>query len=69
MTTKRRHAIRSMVLLSMGMALGKLDVLKASGGELRVPLDEWQSIVFERKGKRLVVSVDEVFKAMAPALQ
>ncbi len=61
---KRRIALRHAALLAFGMALGKLDVLKASSGQLTVPLDQWGSIVFERHGKRITVSVDEVFRAL-----
>lgn len=60
----RRQSIRQAVLLAIGMALGKLDSLQASGGELRVPLDSWQRIVFEYNGKRIAVSVADVFNSL-----
>jgi hypothetical protein len=53
-----------MMLLSTGMALGKMDILKAEGGELTVPLDQWQRVVFLHHGKRIAVSVSEIFKAL-----
>lgn len=65
----RRKAIRQAVLMGIGMALGKMDALKAAGGQLTVPLDQWQAIVFELKGKRITVPVAEVFAALAPAAQ
>lgn len=61
----RRCAIRHGVLLAFGMALGKMDALKASGGLLTVDLDQWGTIVFKHKGKTINVAVAEVFKAMS----
>jgi hypothetical protein len=61
---KRRHALKNATLLAFGMALGKLDALKASNGQLTVPLDQWGSIVFEHKGKKITVRVDEIFRAL-----
>ena len=61
---RRRPALRRALLLAFGMALGKLDVLKAQHGELRVPLDQWEHIIFEHRGKRVVVSVAGVFDAL-----
>jgi hypothetical protein len=60
----RRHAIRQASLLVFGMALGKLDVLKASGGQLTVDLGQWEHVVFSLGGKRISVPVAEVFKAL-----
>lgn len=60
----RRAAIRQAVLLGMGMALGKMDSLKAQGGTLTVDLDQWAQIVFTHRGKRCVVPVAEVFKCL-----
>ena len=60
----RRHAIRQASLLAFGMALGKMDVLKASGGQLTVDLGDWEHIVFKLAGKRISVPVAEVFKAL-----
>lgn len=60
----RRHAIRQASLLAFGMALGKLDTLKASGGQLTVDLGDWEHVVF-KLGKRVIkVPVAEVFKAL-----
>jgi hypothetical protein len=51
--------------MAVGMALGKMDTLKASNGELTVPLDQWHHITFKLKGKTIVVPVQEVFDALA----
>lgn len=61
----RRLAVRNGVLLAFGMALGKLDTLKAQGGQLTCDLDQWSTIVFTHRGKRVTVPVAEVFKAMS----
>lgn len=63
--SSRRKALRSLVLLSFGMALGKLDVLKAKGGELTCDLGQWERIVFTLGGKRIAVTVHDVFNALA----
>lgn len=60
----RRKAIQNGVLMAFGMALGKMDTLKASSGQLTVPLDQWGSLVFTYRGKTVTVSVAEVFRAM-----
>jgi hypothetical protein len=60
----RRQAIRMGLLFSIGMALGKLDVLKAESGQLTVPLDQWRNVVFTYKGKKIVISVAEIFKTL-----
>ena len=62
--SSRRKALRTLILLSFGMALGKLDVLKAKGGELTVDLSQWQDVVFTLGGKRIAVTVQEVFDAL-----
>lgn len=61
----RRHAIRTASLLAFGMALGKLDVLKAQSGQLTVDLGQWDHIVFKLHGKVISVPVVEVFQALA----
>lgn len=61
----RRTSIRNAVLFAVGMALGKLDTLKAQEGMLTVPLDNWKTVVFQYKGKRVEVPVSEVFNAVA----
>lgn len=64
----RRTVLRQATLMAIGMAMGKLDVVKASnekGGTLTVPLDQWGQIVFTLKGKKIVVPVEEVFDALA----
>lgn len=68
---KRRQAIKRATLMATAMALGRMTLLKAQdgpGGELRVPLDQWAYIVFERHGKRIRVPVDEVFRALQEAV-
>lgn len=60
----RRQTIRSAVLLAVGMALGKLDTLKAEGGMLTVDLGQWSKVVFTLKGKRVEVPVAEVFASL-----
>lgn len=60
----RRGAIRQTVLFAMGMALGKMDVVKAQGGQLTVNLDQWHEIVFTYRGKTVRVPVSEVFKSL-----
>lgn len=65
---RRRQVIRKAVLMAIGMALGKMDAVKATagpGGTLTVPLDQWGQVVFTLKGKRIVVPVEEVFDALA----
>ncbi len=60
----RRQAIRMGLLFSIGMALGKLDVLKAESGQLTVPLDQWRNVVFTYRGKKIVISVEEIFRTL-----
>jgi hypothetical protein len=61
----RRSSIRLAMLTGVGMALGKLDALKASGGQLTVDLGQWEHVVFKLHGKTIAVPVAEVFKALA----
>lgn len=60
----RRQAVARSFLFAIGMALGKLDALKASGGQLTVDLDQWSHVVFRHNGKLLAVSTSDVFKAL-----
>jgi hypothetical protein len=66
---KRRDALKRATMLMFGMALGRMDVLKASTPErcgcLTVNLDQWGEIVFTLHGKRISVPVAEVFAALA----
>ena len=62
--SSRRKALRTLILLTFGMALGKMDVLKAKGGELTVDLSQWQDVVFSLNGKRIAVTVQDVFNAL-----
>lgn len=52
------------MLMATAMALGKMNLLKAEGGELTVPLDAWHHVVFIRKGKRITITVDDIFEAL-----
>lgn len=61
----RRAAIRRAVLLAVGIALGKLDALKAEGGQLTVDLNQWAYVVFKYRGKTVNVPVSEIFSAVA----
>lgn len=63
--THRRAALRNLVLLTFGMALGKLDVFHASTGLLTVDLSQWSHVVFKLKGKEVAVPVAEIFDALA----
>lgn len=61
----RRQSIRQATLFAIGMALGKMDALKAEGGQLTVDLNQWGSVVFKHKGKTVTVPVAEIFAALA----
>jgi hypothetical protein len=63
----RRMAVRQAALLAFGMALGKMDALKAEGGLLTVDLDQWGHIQFKHKGKTISVPVSEIFAALSEA--
>ena len=60
----RRASIRRAVLIMLGMALGKLDALQASGGVLSCNLDQWDHITFTYKKREISVPVSEVFAAL-----
>ena len=64
----RRSSIRLAMLTGVGMALGKLDALKAQGGQLTVDLGQWEHVVFSLHGKSIKVPVAEVFKALAEGI-
>lgn len=61
----RRKAIRHGVLFAIGCALGKLDTLKASGGQLTCDLGQWSHVVFILGNRKITVPVAEVFAALA----
>lgn len=61
----RRTAVRHATLLTFGMCLGKMDCVKAAGGQLTVDLDQWGSVVFKHRGKTISVPVAEIFAALA----
>lgn len=65
----RRTAVKHASLLAFGMALGKMDALKAEGGELTVDLNQWGTIVFKHRGRTVRVPVSEVFAALAQGSQ
>jgi hypothetical protein len=60
----RRESIRSSVLFAIGMALGKLDSLKAGGGQLTCDLNQWETIVFKYRGRVVTIPVSEVFSTL-----
>lgn len=60
----RRDAVKRGVFFAVAMALGKMDLLKAEGGQLTVPLDAWDHVVFIRKGRQIRIPVDEIFNAL-----
>jgi hypothetical protein len=61
----RRTATKQAVLFAIGCALGKMDTLKAEGGQLTCDLNQWSHVVFTFKGKTIRVPVAEVFAALA----
>jgi hypothetical protein len=61
----RRSSIRLAMLTGVGMALGKLDALKAQGGQLLVDLAQWDHVVFTLGKRKVIVSVEEVFNALS----
>jgi len=76
----RRQAVKRATMLAFGMALGKLDALKAEQipnrprqdtegtngrGQLTCDLNQWATIVFKHKGKTITVPVSEVFASLA----
>ncbi len=60
----RRQSVRFGTLFAMGLALGKLDALKAAGGQLTCDLNQWQTVVFKYRGRTVTVPVSEVFKCL-----
>lgn len=60
----RRQTLRQATLFAIGMALGKMDSLKAEGGQLTVDLNQWGSVVFKHKGRTVTVPVAEIFDAL-----
>jgi len=68
MKTERRTSLKRILLLGFGMALGKLDVFHAAGGQLTCDLNQWSHVVFILKGKRIEVPVAEIFEALSGGL-
>lgn len=64
----RRRFLKRGMFLGVAMALGKMDLLKAEGGTLTVPLDQWGQVIFVRKGKKISVPVDEIFASLSVKL-
>jgi hypothetical protein len=56
------------MLTGVGMALGKLDALKATGGQLTVDLGQWEHVVFTLGKRTIRVPVAEVFQALQEGL-
>ena len=67
----RRQIVKRATLFAFGIALTKLDLLKASEGEgtgkgqLTCDLNQWSTIVFKYNGKAITVPVSEVFSALS----
>lgn len=64
----RRDSIRFGVLFAFGLALGKMDTLKASDGLLTCDLNQWRTIRFTYKGKTINVPVADVMRALESGL-
>jgi hypothetical protein len=60
----RRVALRRAILLAATTALSGAKVLHGQTGQLTINLDQWSHLVFERKGQRVVVPIEEVFDAL-----
>jgi len=65
---RRRTAIKQATLLAFGMALGKLDSLKAQGGVLTVDLGQWRHVAFSLHGKKIEIRTEDIFKSLEEAL-
>ncbi len=74
MTNSRRTILRRAALFTFGAVLGKFDILKAQGnrpslsrgpGQLTVDLAQWGGIVFKHGGRSVMVSMKEIFDALA----
>lgn len=61
---ERRDLVRSMVLAVFAAATTKLDLFAAEGGTLTCDLSQWKWLVFDYNGKRVAVTMDEVFPAL-----
>ena len=61
----RRQSLRQAMLFAIGMALGKMDALKAEGGQLTVDLNQWGTVVFKHGSKVCRISTAEIFRALA----
>ncbi len=59
-----KSTTRRAFLFAIGMALGKLDVLKASNGLLTVDLSQWQAVVFKLGKQTVSVPVADIFAAI-----
>lgn len=60
----RRESLRTGFLLAMAIALGKMDALKASEGQLTCDLSQWGAIVVKLHGEGIRIPVAEVFAAL-----
>jgi len=63
-TQSRRQFAGRAALFAMGMALGKLDTLKAEGGQLTCDLNQWREVVFKYRGETLRWTTKEIFEAL-----
>lgn len=62
--TRREALRRAMLMATATSLLTSVRVLYGQGGQLRVPLDQWQTVTFEFKGKRVAVSTSDIFEAL-----
>ena len=57
----RREATKFGTLFALGLALGKMDALKAEQGQLVCDLAQWPTIKFKYHGEVVSYSTKEVF--------
>ncbi len=60
----RRKALRSLMLLTVGLSLSGEKTISAEGGELTVDLGQWERVMFKLHGRQIAVTVHEVFDAL-----
>ncbi len=61
----RRKALRSLMLLTVGLSLRGEKIISAKGGELTVDLGQWERVTFRLHGRQIAVTVHEVFDALS----
>lgn len=63
----RKDLIRTMALAAFGSAFGRFDVFAIESephGMVTAPLDQWKWLVFQYKGKQVVLTTADVFAAL-----